>query len=88
VATKAILRRRRQPGANGVFWHYRRIEDTFALWAFIPTALLAIAGTMMAPICWSAMSDQEFRRWTRQIIFVVSAVYLARAAWLYWQGMA
>jgi hypothetical protein len=33
------------------------------------------------------MSDQEFRRWTRQIIFVVSTVYLARAAWLYWQAM-
>jgi uncharacterized membrane protein YfcA len=57
------------------------------LWAFIPAALLTIAGTMVAPYLLERMSDQEFRRWTRQIIFVVSAVYLMRAAWLYWQGM-
>jgi hypothetical protein len=29
------------------------------------------------------MSDQEFRRWTRQLIFIVSAVYLVRAIWLF-----
>jgi hypothetical protein len=43
---------------------------------------------MVAPYLLERMSDQEFRRWTRQIIFVVSAVYLARAFWLYWQAMA
>jgi hypothetical protein len=41
---------------------------------------------MVAPYLLERMSDQEFRRWTRQIIFVVSVVYLMRAIWLYWQG--
>ncbi len=44
-------------------------------------------GVHSEPYLLERMSDQEFRRWTRQIIFVVSAVYLARAAWLYWHGM-
>jgi uncharacterized membrane protein YfcA len=61
-------------------------EGSFPVWAFIPTVLLAIAGTMVAPYLLERMSDQEFRRWTRQIIFVVSVVYLMRAIWLYWQG--
>jgi uncharacterized membrane protein YfcA len=64
------------------------MEEAFPLSALIPAALLAIAGTMVAPYLLERMSDQEFRRWTRQIIFVVSAVYLARAFWLYWQAMA
>jgi uncharacterized membrane protein YfcA len=64
------------------------VEEAFPLWAFIPAALLAIAGTLVAPYILERMSDQEFRRWTRQIIFAVSAVYLARAFWLYWQGAA
>jgi uncharacterized protein len=56
------------------------------LWAFLPAAALAIAGTMVAPYLLERMSDQEFRRWTRQLIFVVSAVYLVRAIWLFWQA--
>jgi len=30
------------------------------------------------------MTDHGFRRSTRMVIFVVSAVYLVRAAWLLW----
>jgi uncharacterized membrane protein YfcA len=88
VATKAICGAVGNLARMAYFGTIAGIEDTFALWAFIPTALLAIAGTMMAPYLLERMSDQEFRRWTRQIIFVVSSVYLARAAWLYWKGMA
>jgi hypothetical protein len=32
------------------------------------------------------MTDHGFRQWTRAIIFAISAVYLVRAAWLFWQG--
>ena len=32
------------------------------------------------------MTDDGFRRWTRILIFLVSSVYLARAAWLFWSG--
>jgi hypothetical protein len=32
------------------------------------------------------MTDHDFRRWTRMVIFAVSAVYPVRAAWLLWPG--
>jgi uncharacterized protein len=51
----------------------------------VPAALLAIGGTMLAPLVVNRMTDHSFRQWTRKLIFLVSAVYLARAAWLYWQ---
>ena len=86
VATKAICGTVGNLARMAYFGTIAGIEENFPLWAFIPAALLAIAGTMVAPYILERMSDQEFRRWTRQIIFAVSAVYLARAAWLYWQG--
>jgi hypothetical protein len=39
---------------------------------------------MVAPYILERMSDQDFRRWTRQLIFIVSAVYLVRGIWLFW----
>jgi uncharacterized membrane protein YfcA len=56
------------------------------VWATGPAILLAIAGTSLAPYVIERMTDHGFRQWTRAIIFAISAVYLVRAAWLYWQG--
>ena len=56
------------------------------VWATGPAILLAIAGTSLAPIVVERMTDHGFRQWTRAIIFVIGAVYLVRAAWLFWQG--
>jgi uncharacterized protein len=50
------------------------------LWACLPAILLAIAGTSLAPLVIERMTDHGFRRWTRLVIFGVSAVYLVRAA--------
>ncbi|MCC6889525.1 MAG: sulfite exporter TauE/SafE family protein [Hyphomicrobiales bacterium] len=47
---------------------------------------LAIGGTMLAPYVIERMTDDGFRRWARALIYSISAIYLARAAWLYWQG--
>jgi uncharacterized membrane protein YfcA len=60
------------------------IDESIPWWTFVPAAMLAIAGTMVAPYILERMSDQDFRRWTRQLIFIVSAVYLVRAIWLFW----
>ena len=49
-------------------------------------SVLAIAGTSLAPYVIERMTDHGFRQWTRAIIFAISAVYLARAAWLFWHG--
>jgi len=51
-----------------------------ALAMCLPAILLAIGGTMLAPLVLERMTDHGFRQWTRAIIFAVSAVYLARAA--------
>jgi uncharacterized membrane protein YfcA len=55
-------------------------------WATGPAILLALAGTSLAPFVIERMTDHGFRQWTRAIIFAVSAVYLTRAAWLFWHG--
>ena len=78
VATKAICGTVGNLARMAYFGTIAGVEEAFPLWAFIPAALLAIAGTMVAPYILERMSYQEFRRWTRQIIFAVSAVYLAR----------
>jgi uncharacterized membrane protein YfcA len=56
------------------------------LWATGPAILLAIGGTSLAPFVIERMTDHGFRQWTRAIIFAISVVFLARAAWLLWHG--
>ena len=55
-------------------------------WATGPAILLAIGGTSLAPFVIERMTDHGFRQWTRAIIFAISVVFLARAAWLFWHG--
>jgi uncharacterized protein len=54
----------------------------------VAAMVLAIGGTMLAPYVIERMSDDSFRQWTRFVIYTICIVYLARAAWLYWQAFA
>src|SRR5262249_15414849 len=54
------------------------------LWATGPAILLAVAGTSLAPFVIERMTDHGIRQSTRAIIFAISAVYLVRAGWLFW----
>jgi uncharacterized membrane protein YfcA len=56
------------------------------VWATPPAILLAVAGTSLAPFVIERMTDHGYRQWTRAIIFAISAVYLLRAAWLFWHA--
>jgi uncharacterized membrane protein YfcA len=56
------------------------------LWLIPPAVLLGIGGAWAAPYVVERMTDHGFRQWTRAIIFVISVIYLARAAWLFWHG--
>ena len=78
VATKAICGTVGNVARMLYFGTLSGIDESFPLWAFVPAALLAIAGTMLAPLILERMTDQDFRKWTRKLIFAVSAVYLAR----------
>src|SRR5499426_2909826 len=84
IATKAICGTVGNIARMVYFGAVAGVDESIPLWTFIPAALLAIAGTMVAPYILERMSDQEFRRWTRQLIFIVSAVYLVRGIWLFW----
>ena len=52
------------------------------LWAWACFLGTAIAGTSMAPIVLHRMTDGEFRKYTKVIIVIFSAVYVARGLWL------
>jgi uncharacterized membrane protein YfcA len=54
------------------------------LWVIGPAILLAIVGTSLAPLLLERMTDHGFRQWTRAIVLAISAIYLGRAAWLFW----
>jgi uncharacterized protein len=50
-----------------------------------PPFCLRSRGTSLAPFVVERMTDHGYRQWTRVLIFVVSLVYLVRAAWLIWR---
>jgi uncharacterized membrane protein YfcA len=86
VATKAICGTVGNVARIFYFGTLTGIDDAFPLWAFGPAILLAIAGNIVAPLLLNRMTDASFRKWTRKLILLVSAVYLIRAAWLFWRG--
>jgi uncharacterized membrane protein YfcA len=84
VATKAICQSFGNVTRLLYFGSLGGVSESFPLWAFVPAVLLAIGGTALAPLLLERMTDHDFRRWTRKLIFLVSTVYLIRAAWLFW----
>jgi hypothetical protein len=52
------------------------------LWAWACLLGTAIAGTSLAPIVLHRMTDGEFRKYTKIIIVIFSAIYVARGLWL------
>jgi uncharacterized protein len=71
---------------RGVYFGSLAGVGDLPVWATLPAILLAIAGTSLAPYVVERMTDHGFRQWTRAVIFAISVVYLARAAWLFWHG--
>src|ERR1700682_2336940 len=82
-ATKAVVQSLSHVVRAAYFGSVSGLRDV-PLWACVPAILLAIPGTSLAPFVLERMTDHGFRRWTRMVIFAVSAVYLVRAAWLLW----
>jgi len=58
------------------------VGDAVPLWTYAPAIMLSVAGTSLAAMVLERMTDVGFRRWTRRVIFAVSAIYLARGALL------
>ena len=86
VGTKAITQTFGHILRGAYFGSFGFVDEAVPIWTYAPAILLAIAGTSLAPLVLERMTDHGFRQWTRLIILAISALYLARAAWLFWQG--
>ena len=86
LATKAVTQTASHVLRAAYFVSFGSIGDAIGFWPLIAAIALAIGGTALAPYVIERMTDHGFRQWTRAIILTISAVYLARAGWLFWQG--
>jgi uncharacterized membrane protein YfcA len=86
LATKAVAQTASHVLRASYFISFAPIGDEIGLWNMLVAILLAIGGTALAPFVIERMSDHDFRQWTRAIIFIISGIYIGRAAWLVWQG--
>ena len=86
IATKAVTQTFSHVVRALYFGSFVGITDAVPLWTYVPAIVLSIAGTSLAAQALERMTDVGFRQWTRRVIFAVSAIYLARGAWLIWTG--
>jgi len=82
VATKAVTQTFSHVVRVAYFGSLAGFTDAVPLWSYVPAVALSIGGTSLAAMVLERMTDVGFRQWTRRVIFAVSAVYLARGAWL------
>lgn len=51
-------------------------------WGWVGAIVIAVAGTSAAGYVLERMTDDNFRAWSRKLIFTVSTIYIARGLWL------
>jgi hypothetical protein len=86
LATKAVTQTFSHVLRGAYFGSFGGVEALQQPWLYAGAILVAIAGTSLTPLIIERMTDHGFRQWTRAIILTVSAIYLARGAWLFWLG--
>jgi uncharacterized membrane protein YfcA len=86
LATKAVTQTFSHVLRAAYFGSFGGVEALQQHWLYAGAIVVAIAGTSLTPLIIERMTDHGFRQWTRAIILGVSAIYLARGAWLFWHG--
>jgi uncharacterized membrane protein YfcA len=86
LATKAVTQTFSHVLRGAYFGSFGGVEALHQPWLYAGAIVVAIAGTSLTPLIIERMTDHGFRQWTRAIILTVSAIYLARGAWLFWLG--
>jgi uncharacterized membrane protein YfcA len=86
LATKAVVQTLSHVLRAVYFLSLAPIGDAVTVGPLLVAIVLAVAGTALAPYVIERMTDHGFRQWTRALILSISAVYLVRAATLYWTG--
>jgi uncharacterized membrane protein YfcA len=86
LATKAVTQTFSHVLRAAYFGSFGGVEDLQQHWLYAAAIAVAIVGTSLTPLIIERMTDHGFRQWTRAIILAVSAIYLARGAWLIWHA--
>ena len=87
VATKAVTQVLALALRIAYFGSFAQAFDAHLPWWIYAGAVgLAIAGTTLAASLLHAMTDIDFRRWSRWVIKSVSLTYAARGSWLLLTG--
>ena len=87
VATKAVTQVLAHALRIAYFGSFAQAFDAHLPWWIYAGAVgLAIAGTTLAASLLHAMTDIDFRRWSRWVIKSVSLTYAARGSWLLLTG--
>jgi uncharacterized membrane protein YfcA len=86
LATKAVTQTFSHVLRAAYFGSFGSVQVLDRPWLYAAAIAVAIAGTSLTPLIIERMTDHGFRQWTRAIILTVSAIYLARGAWLFWHG--
>jgi uncharacterized membrane protein YfcA len=83
-ATKAVVQCLSHVARAGYYGAVAGFTNVPTPTAALVAIALAIAGSALAPFVIERMTDHGFRRWSRVVIFAISAVYLVRAGFLLW----
>ena len=87
VATKAAIQTAAQVMRFAYFGAIAFAEGAEAPLAwFVVWALLTFAGGSASTRLLESLSEKNFRLWTRRVIWLLSAIYVARGLWLLWTG--
>ncbi len=86
LATKAVTQSFSHILRGAYFGSFGGAHALEQPWLYAAAIAVAIAGTSLTPLIIERITDHGFRQWTRAIILTVSAVYLGRGAWLFWQS--
>jgi hypothetical protein len=58
------------------------VDASIPWWAYAAAIALTVAGTSLAALVLTRMTDDGFRQWSRRITLGVSVTYIARGLWL------
>lgn len=83
VATKAATQTCGHLARIAYFGSFSTTFDGgIAPWIFVGAIALAMLGTTLATRVLEGMSNEQFRHWSKRVIFSISAVYGVRGLWL------
>ena len=83
VATKAVTQVTGHLYRIAYFGSFAAAFDmSLPWWGYVAGIALTLAGTSLAALVLTRMTDAGFRQWSRRVTLAVSTVYLARGLWL------